>query len=105
MRVVALSLFARLGIGARLAYFFSMDQNLCRPPLSCPKFDRSLPATTAATPATFDFIYPQVVRRQHMAIAASGGYGRALAYAIPGKAHHLGFGCFKARPRYQLGSP
>ena len=36
-----------------------------------------------------------------MAIAASGRYGRALAYAIPGKAHHLGFGCFKARPRYQ----
>ncbi len=80
----------------------SMDEDLCRFRMSCSKFCRSLPATAAAAPAAFDFVYPQVVRRKQMALAASGRYGRALAYAISGKAHDPGFGCFKARPRYQL---
>jgi hypothetical protein len=79
-----------------------MDQKLCRPLLLCPKFDRSLPAASAAAPAAFDFVYPQVVGRKQMAIAASVGHRGALTNAIMGKAHHLCFGCSKARPRYQF---
>lgn len=79
-----------------------MDQTLNRCLMARPKFGSPFAATAPAAPATFEFVYPQVVSRKEMAIAASSGYGRTLAYAIPGEAHHLSFGCFKAGPRYQL---
>ncbi len=37
-----------------------------------------------------------------MAIAADFGYGHRFQDTFQGKAHHISFGCFKARPRYQL---
>src|SRR5581483_12089675 len=81
---------------------WSMDEILCRPLVSCPKFDCSLPTTAAAAPTAFDLVYLQVVWGEQMAIAANAGYRHGLADAFHGKAHHLSFGCFKARPRYQL---
>ena len=78
-----------------------MDQNLCRRLMQRPKFGRSLPATAAATPAALPLVYLQVVGREQMAIAANIGSGHRLADAIHGKAHHMTFGYFKARPRYR----
>ena len=37
-----------------------------------------------------------------MAIAADVGYGHGLGHTIQGKAHHISFGCSKARPRYHI---
>ena len=65
-----------------------MDQTLTRCLMARPKFDSPFAATAPAAPATFEFVDPQVVSRKEMAIAANRGYGRALAYAVPGKAHH-----------------
>ena len=106
MRVVAISQLARLRIGVRLDYSSLMDQSSRRRLMPRPKRGCALPATTAAAaaaaPAAFDFVYPQVVRREQMALAANVGHGGALTNAIAGKAHHLSFGCFKARPRYHM---
>src|SRR5690348_7000944 len=79
-----------------------MDQHLCRRLMPRPKFSRSRPTTAAAAPATFRLVHLQVVRREHMAVAADTGYGHGLEDTFQGKAHHISFGCFKARPRYHL---
>lgn len=102
-RVTAISPFARLRIGIRLGYSMVMDQNLCRRcrPMPRPKFGRTRPTTAAAAPATFRLVHLQVVGREQMAIAAYVGYGHGLEDAFQAKAHHISFGCFKARPRYQ----
>jgi hypothetical protein len=88
--------------GPSLSMVSGMDQNLYLPPVSGSKFGRSLLCAAAAAPAAFDFAHPQVVGRKQMAIAANSGDVGALIHAIHRKAHHLGFGCSKARPRYQL---
>jgi hypothetical protein len=77
-----------------------MDQNLCRPLMPRPKLGGSRPTTAAASPATFRLVHLQVVGREQMAIAADIGYGHGLEDTFEGKAHHLSFGCSKARPRY-----
>jgi hypothetical protein len=83
-----------------------MDQNLCRRFMARPKLGSSHPATAAAAPATFSLVHLQVVGREQMAIAADIGYGRrGLEDTFKGKAHHISFGCSKARPRYQFLSP
>ena len=73
----------------------SMDQTLCRRLM--PR-----PTTAAATPATSRLVHLKVVGPQQMAIAAESGYGHGLEDAFEGKAHHISFGCSKARPRYQF---
>jgi hypothetical protein len=80
----------------------SMNQNLCRRLMPCPKFGRSSPTTEAAAPATFCLVHLQVVGREQMAIAADIGYGHGLEDTFQGKAHYMSFGCFKACPRYHL---
>jgi hypothetical protein len=70
-----------------------------------PKFGRSHPTTGAAAPAASRFVHLQVVGREQMAIAADIGYGQGFEDTFQGKAHHISFGCFKARPRYQFLSP
>jgi len=67
-----------------------------------PKFGRSRPTTAATAPAAFGSVHLQVVEREQMAIAADLGYGHGLEDTFQGKAHHIGFGCSKARPRYQF---
>ena len=79
-----------------------MYQDLCRRLMPRPKFSRSRPATVEAPPATFRLVHLQVVWREQMAIAADIGYGHRLEDAFQGKAHHVSFGCSKARPRYQF---
>jgi hypothetical protein len=63
-----------------------------------PKFGRSRPTTAPAAPATFRLVHLQVVGHQQMAIAADLGYGHGLEDTFQGKAHHISFGCSKARP-------
>jgi hypothetical protein len=82
-----------------------MDQNLCRRLMPRPKFGRSRPTTAAAAPTTFRLVHLQVVGREQMAIAADIGYSHGLEDTFQGKAHHISFGCSKARPRYQFLSP
>ena len=72
-----------------------MDQNLCRRLM--PR-----PTTAAAAPATSRLVHLQIIRREQMAIAADIGYGHGLEHTFQGKAHHVSFGCSKARPRYHL---
>jgi hypothetical protein len=79
-----------------------MDQNLCRRLMPRPKCGRSRPTTAPAAPAAFCLVRPQIVGSEQMAIAADAGYGRGLADTFQGKAHHISFGCSKARPRYQF---
>jgi hypothetical protein len=67
-----------------------------------PKLGRSRPTTAAAAPATFRMVHLQVVEREQMAVAADFRYGHKWADAFQGKAHHISFGCFKARPRYHF---
>ena len=96
-----------MGIRARLDYAIAMNETLgCRflPP---PKCGRALTTTPAAAPAAVALICMQVLWRQRMAIAASIWYGERTGFdrlvdATRGEADHFGFGCFKARPRYQL---
>jgi len=66
------------------------------------KFGRSRPTTAAAAPATGRLVHLQIVEREQMAVAAEIWYGHGLEDAFRGKAHHIGFGCFKARPRYHF---
>jgi hypothetical protein len=47
-------------------------------------------------------VYIQIVGREQMAIATDIGYGHGLEEPFQGKAHHISFGCFKARPRYHV---
>ena len=79
-----------------------MDQNLCRRLVPRPKFGRSRPTAAAASPATSRSVHLQVVGREQMAVAADFRYRHGLEDTFQGKAHHLGFGCSKARPRYQF---
>jgi hypothetical protein len=79
-----------------------MDQNLGRYLVPPTKFGRALPATAATAPAALSLVYLQVVGREQMAIAAKVGNGHGLADTSHGKAHHMSFGCLKARPRYQF---
>jgi len=91
-----------------------------------PKFGRSLPTTAATAPATFRLIHlqvvgreqmaitadfgasdgslasPSVIGREQMAMAADRGYGHGLRITLQRKAHHMNFGCSKARPRYHF---
>ena len=67
-----------------------------------PKFGRSRPPTAAAAPATFRWVHLQVVGREQMTIAADIRYGHGVEEALQGKAHHISFGCSKARPRYHM---
>ena len=68
-----------------------------------PKLGRSHSTTAPAAPATFRVVHLQVVGREQMAIAADIGYGHRLEDTFQRKAHHISFGCFKARPRYHVG--
>ena len=77
-----------------------MDQNLCRRLMPRPKFGGSHPTTSAAAPATSRSVHLHVVGREQMAVAADFGYRHGLEDTFQGKAHHLSFGCSKARPRY-----
>jgi len=79
-----------------------MDQHLCRRLVPRPKFGRSRPTAAPAAPATFGLVYLQVVGRERMAIAADVRYRHRLEDSFQRKAHHISFGCFKARPRYHL---
>jgi hypothetical protein len=79
-----------------------MDQNVCRRLMPRPELGRSHPTAAAAAPATFHLVHLQVVGREHMAIAADTGYGHGFGDRFQGKAHHISFGCSKARPRYHL---
>ena len=88
----------RSALGTNLSL---MDQNQCRGPMSRPEFGRSHPTTAAAAPATSRLVHLQVIGREQMAIAADAGYSQGLEDAFQGKAHHISFGCSKARPRYQ----
>jgi hypothetical protein len=65
-----------------------------------PKFGCSRPTTAAAAPAAFRVIDLQVVGSKQMAVAAHIGYGHGLEDTLLGRANHISFGCFKARPRY-----
>lgn len=47
-------------------------------------------------------VHLQVVGGEQMALAADIGYGHRGEQTLRGKAHHLSFGCFKARPRYHF---
>ena len=78
-----------------------MDLNLCRRLMPRPKSSRSHPTAAATAPATLRMVHLQVIGREHMTIAADIGYGHGLEHTFQGKAHHMSFGCFKARPRYQ----
>lgn len=79
-----------------------MDRSLCRRLMPRSKLGRSRPTTAPATPATFRMVHLQVIGREQMAIAANIGYGHGLEEAFQGKAHHISFGCSKARPRYHF---
>ena len=78
------------------------DQNLRRRLMPRPKFGRSRPPTAATPPATVRLVYLQIVGREQMTIAAGIGYGHGRDDTFQGKAHHISFGCFKARPRYHF---
>ena len=97
-----------MGIRADMDYRSRMNETLgCRflPP---PKRGRALTATSPAAPAAFALIYLHVLWRKGMAIAAGGWRHARVERSVcahAGEADHFGFGCFKARPRYQLGSP
>jgi hypothetical protein len=67
-----------------------------------PKFGRSHSTTAPAAPATFRVVHLQVVGREQMAIAADIGYGHGPEDTFQRKAHHISFGCSKARPRYHF---
>ena len=71
------------------------------PAYAAPKIRRSRPTTAAAAPTTFRRVHLQVVGREQMTIAADIGYGHGFEDTFQGKAHHISFGCSKARPRYQ----
>src|SRR5215469_5125621 len=75
-----------------------MDQNLSRRPMARPKLGRSHPTTAAAAPATFRLVHSQVVGGEQMAIATDIRYGHGFEGILHGKAHHISFGCSKARP-------
>jgi hypothetical protein len=79
-----------------------MDLNLCHRLMPRPKSDRSRLTAAAAAPATLPLVHMQVVRRQQMAIAADVGHSDEFEDTFYGKAHHMSFGCFKARPRYHF---
>ena len=100
MRVLAISQFAQLRIGIPLDYSIVHGPESMPPAYAAPKFGRLHPTTAAAAPATFRFL--QIAGRERMAITADIGYGHGLGDTFQGKAHHLSFGCFKARPRYHL---
>ena len=72
------------------------------PAYAAPKIRRSRPTTAAAAPTTFRRVHLQVVGREQMTIAADIGYGHGFEDTFQGKAHHISFGCSKARPRYQF---
>jgi hypothetical protein len=67
-----------------------------------PKPGRSRPTTAPAAPAELGMVHLQVVGGEQMALAADIGYGHRGEQTLRGKAHHLSFGCFKARPRYHM---
>jgi hypothetical protein len=67
-----------------------------------PKLGRSCPATAATAPATSRLVHLQVIGREQMAITADIGYSHGLEDTFQGKAHHISFGCSKARPRYHV---
>ena len=73
-----------------------------RHPVGLPKLGRPRPTAAAAAPATFRLAHVQIVGREQMAIAADIGYGHGLEDSFQRKAHHISFGCSKARPRYHL---
>jgi hypothetical protein len=79
-----------------------MDKNLGRRLVPRSKYSCSLPATAATAPAAQCLLHPQVLGRKQMAIAANIGYVHGLADTFLGKANHMSFGCFKARPRYHF---
>jgi hypothetical protein len=84
------------------AILITMHTNLSRP-LPSPKCGCSLAATLPASPATLPVVGVQVLRRKRMAFGA-GVWHRVdvMPQGVAREADHLGFGCFKARPRYQL---
>ena len=87
------------------AILIAMHRRLSRPLLPSPKCGCSLAATLPASPATLPIVRVHVLRRKRMAFGA-GVWHRVdvkripLAQGAAGEADHLGFGCFKARPRY-----
>jgi len=98
MQVAAISQFARLRIGCHLDYSSFMDHDLCRRLMPRPEFGRSRLTTIAAAPATFGLVHLQVVGCEQIPIAADAGYCHGLADPFQGEAHHIRFGCSKARP-------
>jgi len=102
MRFWVISLFTRLRTGVHLDYSLPHGPDLCRRLMPRAKLGRSHPTTAAAAPATSRLVYPQVVGREQMAIAAETGYSYRLESTFRRKAHDMSFGCSKARPRYQF---
>jgi hypothetical protein len=97
-RFCVISQFARLRLGVHVDYYILHGHAS----IPRPKFGRSRPTTLAAAPATFRLVRSQVVGREQMTIAADTGNGHGLEDAFPGEAHHISFGCSKARPRYHF---
>jgi hypothetical protein len=84
-----------------------MHRSPIRPLLPNPKRGCTLTTTLPAAPSVLSLIYPHVLWGKQMAIAAGPWYCAGVGCNPPasgavGETDHFGFGCFKARPRYQL---
>jgi hypothetical protein len=106
MRVVANQSFARICVGTPTpGIVVHMNETLRSDLLPRPKCGRPLSAAPPAPPAALGSVYPNVLRRERMAVSARRWHltapgSSAGTRAVGGDADRFGFGCFKARPRY-----
>lgn len=80
MHFWVISQFPRLRIGIYLAYSIVHGPESMPPAYASPEIRPLEPssATAPAAPATFAWVYPQVVGREQMTVAADIGYGHGL---------------------------